>query len=104
MLIPFNNNQNVKDIAKLKKPTQHIEQQLISKAIASKVITRIPSEITDNLLKTRIVNLEELYFKITKEEEEYYVQIFDENISEEKFKIEPAESKIKLNKKIKIFN
>lgn len=104
MLIPFNNNQNVKDIAKLKKTTQHIEQQLISKAIASKVITRIPSEITDNLLKTRIVNLEELYFKITKEEEEYYVQIFDENISEEKFKIEPAESKIKLNKKIKIFN
>ena len=42
-----------------------------------------------------------MYYKITTESEKNYVQIFDENISEEKFEIKPVNSKI--NKKIKIF-
>ena len=37
-----------------------------------------------------------------KKDEKYYVQIFDENVSEEKFEIK-SEEKMKINRKIKIF-
>ena len=45
---------------------------------------------------------------VIKEKEKYYIQLFDENIFEEKVEIEDIENKkdfeVKLNKKIKIFN
>lgn len=58
----------------------------------------------------RVINLENLYIKIIKEEENYYVQLFDENVFEEKVPIEiiglldKKDFAFKLNKKIKIFN
>lgn len=58
----------------------------------------------------RVINLENLYIKIIKEEENYYVQLFDENVFEEKVPIEiiglldKKDFTFKLNKKIKIFN
>ena len=55
-----------------------------------------------HILETRIIVLEELYYKVEKEEDKYYVQIFDENISEEKFEVKSIEN-TKTNKKIKIF-
>ena len=54
-----------------------------------------------HIFKTRIITLENLYYKISSESEKYFVQIFDENVSEEKFEIETKE-KLKINKKIKI--
>ena len=74
----------------------------MKKAIEKKVIVDVPFEIMRHLLESRIIVLEDLYYKITKNSEKYYVQIFDENISEEKFEITPEE-KTKINKKIKIF-
>ena len=57
--------------------------------------------ILKNIFKTRIIKLEEAYLKITKEKDQYFVQIFDENIFEEKVKIQkPKDLNIKLNKKI----
>ena len=55
-----------------------------------------------HILETRIIVLEELYYKVEQEEEKYYVQIFDENITEEKIQIKSI-GKTKINKKIKIF-
>ena len=55
-----------------------------------------------HVFKTRIITLEKLYYKISNESEKYFVQIFDENVSEEKFEIHTKE-KLKINKKIKIF-
>ena len=55
-----------------------------------------------HILETRIIVLEELYYKVEQEEEKYYVQIFDENITEEKIEIKSI-GKTKINKKIKIF-
>ena len=50
------------------------------------------------------VKLEDAYLKITKEKEKYFVQIFDENIFEEKIEIsKPKDLEIKLNKKIPIW-
>lgn len=102
MVLPFNKTENIKDIEELQEEILKVEEKLLQVAVDRKVIVKIPIEILDHVLKTRIIKLEELYFKIIPEFEKYYVQIFDENISEDKFIIEPKE-KIKLNRKTKIF-
>lgn len=102
MLLPFNLKKSIKDIEKLKEIILETEQKLVQKAIKKKVIVDLPFEIMEHVFETKIIILEELYYKISKKDEKYYVQIFDENISEEKFEITPVE-KTKINKKIKIF-
>jgi len=102
MLLPFNLEKSVKDIKPLQKLILDTEKKLVQKAIKQKVIADVPFEIMKHVFETRIIILEELYYKITVKEEKQYVQIFDENISEEKFEITPIE-KTKINKKIKIF-
>lgn len=103
LLLPFNSEKKIKDVEELQTNILQVEKQLFEKAINKKVIVNMPFEIMQHVLKTRIIILEELYYKITTKSEKYYVQIFDENISEEKFEINPIE-KMKINKKIKIFN
>ena len=102
MLVPFNLEKNIYELEELKDNIIKIEKKLVKIAKDKKVIADVPLEIMEHVFKTRIMNLEELYYKITTEFEKYYVQIFDENITEEKFEIIPKE-KTKLNKKIKIF-
>ena len=102
-LLPFNLEKNIKDVKQLEKSIINTEKRLVQKAIERKVIVDVPFEIMNHVFKTRIIKLEDLYYKITRsKDEKYYVQIFDENISEEKFEIIPPE-KTKINKKIKIF-
>ena len=92
----------MKIVQKLEKKIINAEKKLIQKAIQKKVITDVPYEVMKHVFETRIIILEDLFYKITKKEEKQYVQIFDENVSEEKFEIIPIE-KMKINKKIKIF-
>lgn len=87
MLIPFNTEKKVKDIEKLTDKILDAEKVLVKTAIEKKIINDIPFEIVNHVFKTRIIILEDLYFKITRKEEKIYVQIFDENVSEEKFEI-----------------
>ena len=86
---------------------------MILKAQEFKIINKISKdeeidfEILKNIFTTRIINLEELNIKITKEKSKYYIQLFDENIIEETIENENIEKEaleIKLNKKIKLFN
>ena len=102
MLLPYNLEKRVKDVKCLQKSILEVEKKLVEKAIKKKVIANVPFEIMRHLFETRIIILEDLYYKITTKSEKYYVQIFDENISEEKFEIKSIEN-TKLNKKIKIF-
>lgn len=103
MCLPFNTEKNIKDVEQLKKDILKTEKILVKKAIEKNAISsKIPFVILKHVFETRIIILEELYYKITTEHEKYYIQIFDENISEEKFEIKPVE-KAKINKKIKIF-
>ena len=102
MLLPFNFEKDIKDVKELDDNITKVTNKLIKLAIEKKVISDMPYEIMQHVFKTRIIILEELYYKITTDFEKYYVQIFDENISEEKFEIIPNE-KVKKNKKIKIF-
>ena len=82
------------------------ELGFIDKAIENKVIESLSSDndtnyqILKNIFHVRIIRLEDSYLKITKEKYKYYLQIFDENIFEEKIEIQkPKELEIKLNKK-----
>lgn len=102
MLLPFNFEKSIKDVEQLAFNITDVEKKLVQKAIEKKVITDVPFEIMKHVFETRIIVLEDLYYKISKKDEKYYVQIFDENISEEKFEILLTE-KTKINKKIKIF-
>lgn len=101
-LLPFNMEKNIGDINKLSKNILDTEKKLVQKAIEKKVISNVPFEIMEHVFNTRIIKLEDLYYKISKKDEKYFVQIFDENISEEKFEIIPVE-KMKINRKISIF-
>ena len=102
MCLPYDLESNVKDIKKFEEDIEKTEKLLAQKAIDNKVINKIPFEVMQHILETRIIVLEELYYKVEQEEEKYYVQIFDENITEEKIEIKSI-GKTKLNKKIKIF-
>ena len=102
MCLPYDLESNVKDIKKFEEDIEKTEKLLAKKAMDNKVINKIPFEVMQHILETRIIVLEELYYKVEQEEEKYYVQIFDENITEEKIEIKSI-GKTKLNKKIKIF-
>ena len=102
MLLPFNSEKNVKDLNEIKEDIEETEKKLVQKAKQKKLISDVPFEVMKHIFKTRIITLENLYYKISSESEKYFVQIFDENVSEEKFEIHTKE-KLKINKKIKIF-
>lgn len=112
-LIPFNNQKNIGQVSKILDNIKMIENLLIDKAHELKLIDifsnshKIDHDILRNIFYVRVINLEDLYIRLTKEDDSYYVQLFDENIFEEKVEIENMDKKdlaIKTNKKIKIFN
>lgn len=110
LLLPYDYDSNIQKIEKLKKQITEVTSLLINKAINFKVIQKISkdqetnSEVLKNIFNVRIIKLEDSYLKITKEKDRYFVQIFDENIFEEKIEIsKPKDLEIKLNKKIPIW-
>ena len=66
------------------------------------ISNNVPFEVWTHIFETRIIELDQLYYKIFLEYDKKYVQIFDEKISEEKYLINNIE-KNKVNKKVKIF-
>ena len=105
-LLQYNNQSKVKDIEELREDLNEISTKIIDKAIEYKVLEKISNnektnnEILKNIFKVRIIKLEDAYLKITKEKDKYFLQIFDENIFEEKVEIKkPEELEIKLTKK-----
>ena len=110
LLLPYNYEKKVYEIENLEKIFKDVLEKIINKAVSLKVIQKISendetnNEILKNIFKVRIIKLEKAYLKITKEKEKHFVQIFDENIFEEKIEIQkPIDLNIKLNKKIPIW-
>lgn len=111
LLLPYDYKNNIQDIEKLQNQIIEVRKLIIDKAIDFKVIQRISTDdeinydILKNIFNVRIIKLENAYLKITKEKDKYFVQIFDENIFEEKIKIsKPKNLEIKLNKKVPIMS
>ena len=89
---------------------------MIEKAYELKALEEISKnedvnyKIIKKVFDTRSINLEELYIKIIKEKEKYFLQTFDEKLAEEKIELETLEMinkkelALKIGKKIKIFS
>lgn len=110
LLLPYNYEKSIKDVDKLQRKIIEVTNMIIDKAIDLKVIEKISDdkktnyEILKNMFNVRIIKLEDAYLKIIKEDDKYFVQIFDENIFEEKVEIsKPKDLDIKPEKKISIW-
>lgn len=111
LLIPYNYEKRIQNIEVLQEIVNEISKLIIDKAIELKVLEEISKdketnyEVLKNIFTVRIIRLEDAYIKIIKEKDRYFVQIFDENIFEEKVEIQkPKSLEIKLNKKIAIMS
>ena len=114
-LLPYTQNKNICQIKEIQKELEELKHQLLKKAYEMKVTEQfakndeIHYELIKNIFDIRVINLEDLYIKVIKEKEKYYIQLFDENIFEEKIEIKDSENitkkdlEIRLNKKVKIF-
>lgn len=106
----FDNDIEIRNLEKLKKLINEVEKDLIKKANEQKIIQKISNDentnynILKNLFNTRLIKLEDINFKITKEKDKYYLHIMDENVFEKKVEIEsPKDLEIKLNKDIPLW-
>lgn len=112
-LIPFNKEIDIYQNKKLKIYLKKVSEELIKKAIEHKVINNISEKLEENtkilqyIFQTKIISIEDIYIKIIKEKEKYYVEFSENSESsfEEKFEISKKENlSISFNKRVKIFN
>lgn len=115
-MLHFNMEEQIFEVEELQEEINSVGKFLLEKAIALKIINTFSKnldlnyEILQNIYKTRIISLEELNIKITSENDKFYIQLFDENIFDEKIelkinrKIIKKDFSVRLNKKIKLFN
>ena len=115
LMIPIDENDKILESKDLKNRLKKVSKKLVQKSIEQKVIFHFSKnedlnyDIIKNVFETRIISLEDLYIKIVKENEKYYIQLFDENIFEEKVEIGNIEEinlndiNAKLNKSTKVF-
>ena len=115
-LLPFTSEINVSEVKEIQKELQETRRRLLDKAQELKVITvtsknkEIDEEILKNIFTIRMITLENVYIKLIKEKEKIYIQLFDEEVFEEKIELKDfgnmnkKDLEIKMNKKIKVFN
>lgn len=109
--LPIDNEKNIYQTKELKRYLNKLTKELIDKAEGLKVINKIIKaeknyDIIENLFLSKIIELEHINLKLTKEQEKFYITVYDEEIEDNKFElknIEKQELKIKLNKKTKLF-
>lgn len=115
-LLPLNQEENINQIKEIEKEIEIVERELIKKGHELKIIDTFSKEedidyqILKSIFEVRVINLENLYIRISKEKDKYYIQLFDENAFEEKVeikdmgKLNKKNLEKRINKKIKIFN
>ncbi len=113
-LLPFINEQLMYQVGDIEDDIQKVQTLLIDRAHEMKLIDsmskdkNIDYQILKKIFYVKVINLEDLYIKLIKDKECFYVQLFDENIFEEKLEIEGDINKkellLRTNKKVKIFN
>ena len=112
--LPFDRNNNINKVSHLKEQLQEVQEVLIKKAYKLKVINSCTNleelniEIMQNIFNTRVINLTDLWLELKKDEKKLYIEIYDEEMLDQKKEIILKNIKsnkkvdTKLNKKIKI--
>ncbi len=113
-LLPTREKVPIYLLQKLEEQRKEVEMLLLTKAHEVKLIDSFSKEeeidyaILKNLFRIRVINLENLSIKVTKEKETNSIQLFDGEAFEEKMPMEKLDDKkemlVKINKKIRIFN
>lgn len=110
--LPVKNNKKIKDLKELLEIINKLDETFFVKAEELKMITRISKsqeqniKILKNIFDLQIIKLENIHVKIIEIENELYIQFYDEDIADEKFKlknIQKSDIKIKTNKMTKLF-
>lgn len=114
-MLPYYEEIHVNQVNQLSEQIEKIQEKMIKKAGEMKVINILSKreELNYAMLKEifniRIINLEELTIKVTKEKDKFFIQLFDENAFEEKIEINEINDiknkdfELRYNKKVKIF-
>ena len=115
VLLPYDIDRKIIDIEKLKKEIEETIKKIIKKAQELKIMQKLSKNeeveyiILKNIFSSRIIKLENIELKLTKEKDIIYLQLFDENLFENKIEIgtkesiNPKELKYRTNKRVKIF-
>ena len=111
--IPYNKEKLLKDIKKYEEDLDKLKQDLIKKLYNNKIINTISTnenndiEIIKNIFNLKMINLENIYIELLKNENDYIVNFYDEKETLEtqiNMKLEfNKKDKVRLNKKIKLF-
>ena len=114
-LMPFNYEVDINEVKEISKELNETIRLLLDKAQELKVIMivsknkDIDEEILKHIFDIRAIDLEEIYIKLVKEKDKFFMQLFDEDEYEEKIEmhhlknINKKDLEIKLNKKVKVF-
>ena len=104
---------NIHEEKKLEKSLKKLKTEMISKAINMKAIIKIAKEdeinlkITEYLLLSKIIKLEDINLEINKEKDDLFLTIYDEEIEDNRLKINDVENikglNLKNKKKTKLF-
>ena len=113
-LIPIDKKTKIGEVSKLSKMLATTKSDAIAKAYELKDFKDIFKDKSKNInvlkymFNLKIIKLEDVSFKLIKEDDKIFVQFFDDGVLDEKFKIdkeiEPRELKIRFNKKINVFD
>ena len=108
----YNKEKTIKDLRKFKLNIDELEEIIIKRFYASKIINAVSTnekiniEIIKRIFELKIISLENIYIEIRKNKEIYELKIYDEKETldtEYEFQLELGKKdKIKLNKKIKL--
>ena len=113
-LVPVNAKSKICDVTNIKKMLITTKSAAIEKSYELKNFKDIFKDKTKNInilkymFNLKIIRLEDVGFKLIRENNSIFVQFYDDDVLDEKFKIdaeiEPQELKIRFNKKVKVFD
>ncbi len=113
-LLPIDEKTKIGETAKLNKMLTTTKVDVIAKAYELKSLNDIYKDKTKNInilkyiFNLKIIKLEDIGFKIIKDKDDYYIQFYDDDVADEKVKldieIKKEDLKIRINKKIKLFD
>ena len=113
-LLPYSIDENIYSLEGLQNKLNRIGKFLIKKAIYAKTIIEFSKneevnyEIMKNVFRVRIIALENLSINISKENNGFFIQFYDDKISEQKIRLDLQELtkrnlSVRFNKKVKLF-
>lgn len=113
-LIPIDEKTRIGDIKKLRRMLLSTQTETVQKAYELKDFKNIYKDKSKNInilkyiFNLKIIKLEDVEFSIINNKDEMYIQFFDDDVQDEKFKLDipinSHELKIRLNKRVKVFD